>query len=208
MMQFTWRSISSVWADLRSSLFWRVGDGRRVRFWTDHWVKELGPLSNYCTNARPVFQDATVYVMVTLEGEWNWEYLKGIYQGKFSCILQPFLRFMGSRVETPLHAVRDCLVARNVWAIVQGVCWNILFGIITWRIWKRRNNLLFNGEFCKASIELNTDESRHLITGQASAGGLFRDHQGKWVTDYSRNMGVCSVLNVELWAIIDGLDIA
>lgn len=76
MMQFTWRSISSVWADLRSSLFWRVGDGRRVRFWTDHWIKELGPLSNYCTNARPVFQDATAYVMVTLEGEWNWEYFE------------------------------------------------------------------------------------------------------------------------------------
>ncbi|KAK8318738.1 hypothetical protein V6Z12_A13G192300 [Gossypium hirsutum] len=33
---FTWKSILSVWADLQSSLFWRVGDDRRVRFWTDH----------------------------------------------------------------------------------------------------------------------------------------------------------------------------
>lgn len=79
---------------------------------------------------------------------------------------------MGSRVETPLHAVRDCLVARNVWvkfvqsdkldiffslnleewlitnlldfneAIVQGVCWNILFGIITSRIYKERTKQL------------------------------------------------------------------
>ncbi|KAA3473258.1 reverse transcriptase [Gossypium australe] len=60
----------------RSSLSRRVGDGRRLRFWTNHWIKELGPLSNYCTNARPIFQDATVYAMVTLEGEWNWEYFR------------------------------------------------------------------------------------------------------------------------------------
>ncbi|MFQ6641377.1 hypothetical protein Gotur_014791 [Gossypium turneri] len=78
---------------------------------------------------------------------------------------------MRSRVETPLHAVRDCLVARNVWV-----------------------------KFVQSD--------KHLITGQASAGGLFRDHQGKWVTDYSRNIGVCSVLNAELWPIMDGLDIA
>ncbi|MBA0860141.1 hypothetical protein Goshw_014437, partial [Gossypium schwendimanii] len=85
---------------------------------------------------------------------------------------------------------------------------------VIWRIWKRRNNLLFNGEFGEVSIEplndwfkLNTDRSRHLITGQAFAGGLFQDHRGKWVTSYNRNTGICSPLDVELCAIMDRLDI-
>lgn len=73
---FIWKYISSVWSDLRSSLFWHVGDGRRVRCWTNHWIKELGPLSNYCTNTRPFFLNVTVYAMVSLEGGWNCEYFE------------------------------------------------------------------------------------------------------------------------------------
>ncbi|MBA0740812.1 hypothetical protein Gogos_013998, partial [Gossypium gossypioides] len=84
-----------------------------------------------------------------------------------------------------------------------------------WRIWKRQNNLLFNGEFGEVSIEqllndwckLNTNGSRHLITGQAFVGGLFQDHRGKCVTSCNRNIGICSPLDVELCAIMDRLDI-
>ncbi|MBA0696842.1 hypothetical protein Goari_003365 [Gossypium aridum] len=151
-----------------------------------------------------------------------------------------FCGLYGSGVETLLHAVRDCLVARNVWVkfVPQ----------TTWRIWKRRNSSLFNGEFGEVSIEvagiiafaklvtlannrsnqqndptrsfnrwqsppnnwckLNMDGSRHLITGQASAGGLFWDRRGKSVTGYDQNIGVCFTLDSELWEIMDGLGIA
>ncbi|MBA0645374.1 hypothetical protein Goklo_013487 [Gossypium klotzschianum] len=58
-------------------------------------------------------------------------------------------------------------------------------------------------DWCK----LNTNGSRHSITSRAFAGGLLRDHQGKWVIGYSRNIHICPVLDAKLWVIMDGLDI-
>jgi len=56
-------------------------------------------------------------------------------------------------------------------------------------------------------IRLNTDgASRRNIA--AGSGGLFRNHDGKWLGGYSRNLGQCSAYIAELWGILDGLQIA
>lgn len=44
--------------------------------------------------------------------------------------------------------------------------------------------------------------------GRASAGGLIRDEKRSWFGGFSFNMGLCSVLEIELWAIFKGLELA
>lgn len=39
-------------------------------------------------------------------------------------------------------------------------------------------------------------------------GGLIRDDCGKWVRGYARKVGFCSVLEAELWGIVEGLRLA
>lgn len=40
----TWRSISMLWQDLELGLKWHTGEGTTIRFWTDHWLGDRGPL--------------------------------------------------------------------------------------------------------------------------------------------------------------------
>ncbi|MBA0645371.1 hypothetical protein Goklo_013484 [Gossypium klotzschianum] len=45
------------------------------------------------------------------------------------------------------------------------------------------------------------------IQGKLLRKGILRDHHGKWVIRFNRRLGLCSVLNVELWGILDGLTV-
>ncbi|KAK8479362.1 hypothetical protein V6N12_012467 [Hibiscus sabdariffa] len=51
----------------------------------------------------------------------------------------------------------------------------------------------------------NIDASVHTVTGQATIGGLLRDEHWDWVVGFTRPVGRCSVLVVELWALHDML---
>ncbi|XP_021286690.1 uncharacterized protein LOC110418322 [Herrania umbratica] len=42
-------------------------------------------------------------------------------------------------------------------------------------------------------------------TGAASAGGLIRDRSGKWIVGYNLNLGRCSSLSTDLWALFQGI---
>ncbi|GLT37826.1 hypothetical protein SLA2020_121150 [Shorea laevis] len=57
-------------------------------------------------------------------------------------------------------------------------------------------------------IKLNTDGAANSSSGQAGAGGVFRDHRGHWLLGYTRNIGHTNSLAAELWAIRDGLSLA
>lgn len=35
---FSWRGLFGALKDLASGLKWRIGDGTKVRFWTDKWL--------------------------------------------------------------------------------------------------------------------------------------------------------------------------
>ncbi|KAK5826798.1 hypothetical protein PVK06_021730 [Gossypium arboreum] len=69
---YIWRSLRSVWKDIQGNMAWKVVTGREVKFWTDTWFRDLGPLTDYCTVPQPTFPNATVYAVVTPEGDWNW----------------------------------------------------------------------------------------------------------------------------------------
>ncbi|KAH1122915.1 hypothetical protein J1N35_006075 [Gossypium stocksii] len=116
----------------------------------------------------------------------------------------------GFHVETPFHAMRDCYIAKSVWNMVvpnrvaAGMAWSKVVSLYSTRrglgIDLGREKIRWMpppAEFYK----LNTDGAVEQGTNEATAGGLIRDCRGDWSIGFFRNIGACSVLNSELWAI-------
>lgn len=57
-------------------------------------------------------------------------------------------------------------------------------------------------------VKLNTDGAMKSSSRLASAGGLFRNHQGNWVLGFISNIGHTSSFMAELWGVREGLRIA
>ncbi|GKV14725.1 hypothetical protein SLEP1_g25551 [Rubroshorea leprosula] len=57
-------------------------------------------------------------------------------------------------------------------------------------------------------LKLNTNGSRNHQSGQACAGGLIRDHLGRWVHGFTVNIGFTSSFLAELWGCREGLKLA
>ncbi|KAG8500610.1 hypothetical protein CXB51_004315 [Gossypium anomalum] len=43
--------------------------------------------------------------------------------------------------------------------------------------------------------------------GSAADGGCVRDHKGEWIIGFARYLGNCTMLESELWRILDGLNL-
>ncbi|KAL4308369.1 hypothetical protein GQ457_01G026590 [Hibiscus cannabinus] len=54
-------------------------------------------------------------------------------------------------------------------------------------------------------IKGNVDASVHTANGLAAIGGVIRDENGDWIVGFTRPVGHCSVLLVELWVLHDML---
>ncbi|GLT52279.1 hypothetical protein SLA2020_256270 [Shorea laevis] len=57
-------------------------------------------------------------------------------------------------------------------------------------------------------LKLNTDGAMAHSTGRASAGGLLRDHGGRWLHGFAINIGPQSSYMAELWGCRTGLQLA
>ena len=55
---------------------------------------------------------------------------------------------------------------------------------------------------------LDTDGSVASSQHYAGHGGLLQGDSGNWVASFSKNLGLCSVEETELWALILGLQLA
>ncbi|MBA0819559.1 hypothetical protein Gohar_003639 [Gossypium harknessii] len=55
------------------------------------------------------------------------------------------------------------------------------------------------------SFKINVDDARNPSLGLASFTAIARDEYGRWLWEIERNIRRCSVEQVELWAIYDGL---
>ncbi|XVE56819.1 hypothetical protein DITRI_Ditri04bG0041400 [Diplodiscus trichospermus] len=62
--------------------------------------------------------------------------------------------------------------------------------------------------FASTRVKLNVAGRSKGNLGAASAGGLIRDESGKWIAGYNLNLGICSCLATDLWAIFLGLKFA
>ncbi|CAN1319811.1 Putative ribonuclease H protein At1g65750 [Linum perenne] len=74
--------------------------------------------------------------------------------------------------------------------------------------WKGPNKLIgwrLGGE---GWYTLNTDGSLRSSTNSATAGGIIRDDNGRFVTAFASNLGCCSVVRAEIKGIVDGMAIA
>ncbi|KAK8717503.1 hypothetical protein V6N13_044770 [Hibiscus sabdariffa] len=54
-------------------------------------------------------------------------------------------------------------------------------------------------------FKLNCDGSRLPDSDVATCDGVVRNDQGAWIVGYSKMLGICSVIETELWAILEGL---
>ncbi|MBA0614762.1 hypothetical protein Godav_015008 [Gossypium davidsonii] len=57
-------------------------------------------------------------------------------------------------------------------------------------------------------IQLNSNEAVKEESGFVMIGGVLRDRYDGWIIGYNRSMGICSVLDFELWGTLEGLSIA
>ncbi|CAN1165453.1 Putative ribonuclease H protein At1g65750 [Linum perenne] len=55
-------------------------------------------------------------------------------------------------------------------------------------------------------VTINTDGSVLQSSGNATAGGLIRDHLGHCFSAFSANLGRCSITRAELRGILHGLE--
>lgn len=76
---FVWKSLAKVWEVLRQSMHWQFEDGRKIKFRSDVWISDLGPLKEFCMVNESTFKKATVYAMTIAIGEWNWECFLGSF---------------------------------------------------------------------------------------------------------------------------------
>ncbi|KAL0009174.1 hypothetical protein SO802_010676 [Lithocarpus litseifolius] len=57
-------------------------------------------------------------------------------------------------------------------------------------------------------FKLNSDGAFQGNLGRAGGGGLIRDHLGKWIKGFMRNIGQATSFAAEFWALRDGLMLA
>ncbi|PPD89201.1 hypothetical protein GOBAR_DD13845 [Gossypium barbadense] len=57
-------------------------------------------------------------------------------------------------------------------------------------------------------LKVNTDGGLTIKGKITTCGGVIRDHLGRWLAGFARNIGSTSVLNAELWGAYDGLSMA
>lgn len=67
---------------------------------------------------------------------------------------------------------------------------------------------LLNGTPREGTIKLNTDRAAKNIRGTGGLGGVFRDHNDKWLLDFYESLAHTSPVEAELKAIWRGLQLA
>ncbi|KAE8732108.1 hypothetical protein F3Y22_tig00002237pilonHSYRG00293 [Hibiscus syriacus] len=55
---------------------------------------------------------------------------------------------------------------------------------------------------------LNTDDAVHHTSSLGSAGGIIRNKDGDWIVGFNKAVGISSLLQAELWGILEGLQLA
>ncbi|MBA0610303.1 hypothetical protein Godav_011169 [Gossypium davidsonii] len=176
-----------------------------VRCWKDNWIPELGTLVNQILHHVNLNMGCRLKDMVIEEGRLNLDLLKvwlsgGIIKRIVSIpsphpsIGQDILSWARSRsrlltlVEWVRHGIGE-----DEWCLLCGhTLEDVLYAIRDCSTVKRVWSQIIPSKW---------------IQGKLLRKGILRDHHGKWVIRFNRRLGLCSVLNVELWGILDGLTV-
>lgn len=69
-----WKAICKVLPDVITGTAWSVRNGRNVKFWSDKWLENFGPLIQYVPQVSSVNNiNAAVMDMVSPNNQWCWE---------------------------------------------------------------------------------------------------------------------------------------
>ncbi|XP_052482520.1 uncharacterized protein LOC128036033 [Gossypium raimondii] len=148
-------------------------------------------------------KDLTDYLGVILQPELSplkQRLLTTAERAKHGLAEDPSCPICGHSLEDILHVIRDCTLSKEVWKQVNPSSygaeanWACLFGLLAWRLWKNRE-----------WTYLNTDGAVQVDSGDTVAGGVQRGKNGEWILGYNKYLGNCSILDAELWGILDGL---
>ncbi|KAF7844979.1 putative ribonuclease H protein At1g65750 family [Senna tora] len=75
-----WKGIADSWKHVQEGMVWRIGDGKRVRFWSDPWLPNGSALCHYSlVPLSDVELDRVAADFVSASGGWEW--------GKFEFLL-------------------------------------------------------------------------------------------------------------------------
>ncbi|CAN1813110.1 Putative ribonuclease H protein At1g65750 [Linum perenne] len=118
--------------------------------------------------------------------------------------------------ESVLHVLRDCPLASATWELLAIQVWVALVGdtlerdrFISHTGPPTRTGELIAWEPAPPEwVTLNSDGSVISASGQAAAGGLIRDHQGRCLAAFTLNLGKCSITRAELRGAVSGLQLA
>ncbi|XP_037495760.1 uncharacterized protein LOC119370866 [Jatropha curcas] len=123
--------------------------------------------------------------------------------------VDPYCAICAGLVEDELHVLRDC-------CFVKGPLEHDLI-VCCWKIWERRNKWIFGDEHISIygtlqdimSLASAIHEPNCIgLSMRAYGGGLLRNMKVNGSHVFVSNFGSCSVLNAELWAMLEGLYLA
>ncbi|KAK9027992.1 hypothetical protein V6N11_067808 [Hibiscus sabdariffa] len=97
--------------------------------------------------------------------------------------------------------------------------WDVLFGYLVWSLWLRRNEVVFTGEQVRIesiifrAMHMTQEYIAHNSNGKPTTSATLHGshdlvHWERLSLGFSRRLGCCSVVEVEIWDIFEGLSTA
>ncbi|MBA0730446.1 hypothetical protein Golax_022436, partial [Gossypium laxum] len=115
-----------------------------------------------------------------------------------------FCGICGHHSEDIFHVLRDCPVAKEILTHVLPDKINGCFfagDLLQWL----KSNLQNPAKSVVDEISLCTDGEVQIPFGNATAKRVIRNRNEEWIMRYNRHLGNCSILDAELWGILDRL---
>ncbi|KAE8656904.1 hypothetical protein F3Y22_tig00116997pilonHSYRG00576 [Hibiscus syriacus] len=220
--------MSIVWEDVREGLVWTIKDGTLVKFGTDSWLGECGPLQAFRNIPMyPMEEEIKVCEIVDSNGEWNWLWLR--------VTLPPLLWFNIAAVKKSAYIKKlssDVEVNQSIWRCivkcpelsrVKSFLWLICKNRVLKNEERERKSMASDPDcsICGAAVEslsyilqcvvaretrnniIKPEQMREFL--QLDVG---RNHVGRWVMGFMKFIGCCSALDAELWGLFEGLQVA
>lgn len=60
----------------------------------------------------------------------------------------------------------------------------------------------------EGTVKINFDGTIDHAASKASCGGIIRDHTGSWLGGFTNNLGYCSPVQAEVWALLRSIQLA
>ncbi|KAF7838932.1 RNA-directed DNA polymerase [Senna tora] len=68
----SWKGVCKVWKEIDKGLTWSVGNGRKIRFWSDFWIPKYGALAKWaCGDTEILDEDQKLIDFVDENGCWK-----------------------------------------------------------------------------------------------------------------------------------------